>query len=242
VFAAADYYTAVDRYPDDRGTPGLAGCVLAQTFRTDFNAPGFSLLTFATPITSEQLRRCMIVLRMELHASIHAKTGRCLAFQSVARFDQQVTTKFHLDGGPAESFLMLGYEPSEVPSALAMADYTRAAHQLGIEPKEFLDRHNPMFASGAKLLEGTITQLTAFDWRCSSILFINNSSLPYDAAGRHQLGVMHQATILKPDASKQRIINSTMLSLVSSLEEEKVKPDQQQEYIRTTAISRPSGY
>ena len=41
---------------------------------------------------------------------------RPFAYLSMARFDQQETTKFHLDGAPAESLLMLGYEPSKIRS------------------------------------------------------------------------------------------------------------------------------
>jgi hypothetical protein len=38
------------------------------------------------------------------------------------RFDQQVNT-FHVDNAADQSFLMLGYEPSEIESELHIADY-----------------------------------------------------------------------------------------------------------------------
>ena len=63
----------------------------------------------------------------------------------MARFDQQETTKFHLDGAPEQSMLMLGYEPSRVVSRLFLADYTRAASDLGITPQLFLTEFNPMY-------------------------------------------------------------------------------------------------
>ena len=54
----------------------------------------------------------MVVIKRELQ-SIHRKnSGRELLYLTAERFDQQQTTKFHLDGAPAESILMLGYEPT----------------------------------------------------------------------------------------------------------------------------------
>jgi hypothetical protein len=219
----------------------VAARVIEQTFRTRFDEPGFSLLSFEIPITSEKLRAAMVELKQHLHALFFVWTGRHLVYQAMARFDQQTTTKFHLDGGPAESFLMLGYEPSEVVSVIAMADYTLAAWKMGIEPAAFVADHNPMYVAGAKLLEGTITPL-AFDARQANILVVNNSCLPFDAGGKNLLGVMHQATIAHPDPTKRRIINSTMIRTAASLGEEVLTPDQQQDYVTTTHISGPTAY
>lgn len=216
-----------------------AQAVFQQTFRTTFDQPGFSLLSFRMPIKSEELRACMAVLKQQLDGLLHARTGRHLIYQSMARFDQQNTTKFHLDGAPPGAFLMLGYEASEVSSALAMADFTLASWKLGITPSAFVRDHNPMYASGAKLLEGTITPLAAFDHRRDNILVINNSCLPFDPHGQNLLGVMHQATMV-PNASKCRIINSTMLHVSATLADEALTPAQQQDYVMTTHISGPS--
>jgi hypothetical protein len=238
--SSATYHTILPDAPV--ASDGVAERVFAQTFRTDFSAPGFSLLSFATPIASQELRAYMVALKQELDALVHARTGKRLVYQSMARFNQQVTTKFHLDGAPAEAFLMLGYEPSEVACNLAMADYSLAAWNLGITPAEFIRDHNPMYASGARLLEGTITPLASFDPSGSNILVINNSCLPFDAKNKNLLGVMHQATIPHPDLAKNRIINSTMLRTAASLDEEAVTVAQQQDYVSTSAISGPSAY
>ena len=160
----------------------------------------------------------------------------------MARFNQQNTTKFHLDGAPEESFLMLGYEASEVECTLAIADYTLAAWKLGITPAAFVRDHNPMYATGARLLEGTITPLTAFDPGRANILVINNSCLPYVEHGQNLLGVMHQATIAKPDPAKRRIINSTMMRSAASIAEESLTLAQQQAYVVTSEISGSSAY
>jgi hypothetical protein len=236
------YFTHLPHAPNPSEWSRVAESVYAQTFRSDLTAPGFSLLSFAVPISSEELRARMIELKRALSAMLFTRTGKFLVYQSMARFNQQNTTKFHVDGAPEESFLMLGYEPSEVASTLAMADYTLAAWKHGITPAALVSDHNPMYASGARLLQGTITPLTAFDPGRANILVINNSSLPYAEDGRNLLGVMHQATIPKLDAKKNRIINSTMMRTAASLAEEALTPEKQQAYVTTAEVSGPSAY
>ena len=46
--------------------------------------------------------------------------------------------EFGLTRPTAESMLVLGYEPSKVRSRLFLADYSRAANDLGITPQDFL--------------------------------------------------------------------------------------------------------
>jgi hypothetical protein len=228
--------------PTDAEWTALAPQVYEQTFRTTFTRPGFSLITFAQPIASETLRRRMVQLKLALADLFGQRRGRHLVYHSMARFDQQVTTKFHLDGGAEESFLMLGYEASAVESRLAMADYSQAAHALGIEPARFVTDHNPMHASGERLLTGYITPLSAFDPARDTILVINNSSSPYRNNGSNLLGVMHQATIPCPDPTRRRIINSTMLRAADRADAETLTADQQAVYITTTHISGPASY
>jgi hypothetical protein len=238
----SSYHTVTSEIPNATEQLRLAEIIHAQTFRYDLNAPGFSLLSFACSISSEQMRGCMVDLKRALDALHHARAGKRLVYLSMARFDQQTTTKFHLDGAPPESFLMLGYEPSEVDCELAMADFSLASWKLGIEPARFIEVHNPMYASGAKLLEGTITPLTDFDPSIANILVINNSSQAFDGTGKNLLGVMHQATIPHPDPSRRRIINSTMIGCADDISQETVPPSKQTDYVATTHVSGPVGY
>ncbi len=134
------------------------------------------------------------------------------AYRSLGRFDQQETTKFHLDGAPDQSLLVLGYEPSKVRSRLSLADYSRCAHDLGIEPKRFLDEFNPMYRKGEELLAPYVTELPQPKEGHARILLINNSSLPYNEARTNPLGVLHKAEIIDPDESERRIVNSIMLT------------------------------
>src|SRR5262245_4706761 len=99
-------------HSDDR--KATAQAIYRLVCRTDFSAPGFCLLNVGSEPGSIGLRRLMVDLKQELAALHEAQTGKSIVYVSAARFDQQTTTRPHLDGGPEESLLMLGYEPSGV--------------------------------------------------------------------------------------------------------------------------------
>jgi hypothetical protein len=119
--------------------------VFDLVWRSDFTAPGFCLLDTGPGVDSHTLRSWMVELKNRLSDKCFKRTCMKLLYRSMARFDQQETTKFHLDGAPEQSMLMLGYEPSQVHSRLFLADYTHAAFDLGLTPQEFLQDFNPMF-------------------------------------------------------------------------------------------------
>lgn len=216
-----------------------AGDVFSQVIRTEFDAPGFALLSFARPILPSDLRRTMVLLKRKLSSMLQECRGCALNYLSMGRFDQQNTTKFHLDGSPDEAILMLGYEPSRVRSRLFMADYSKCAHAMGLTPRAFLDKHNTMFSEGAKLLTPYVTQVECFNPAYAQIVVINNSCHALDGIGLQ--GVMHQAIVDTPDASAQRIVNSTMMSVARS-EFESLSPAEQSIFIESDAISRPVKY
>jgi len=130
--------------------------------------------------------------------------------------------------------LMLGYEPSRVRSRLFLADYTRAAYDLGITPQQFLNDFNPMYRRGEELLGGYVTELPQPAEGHSRILLINNSSLPFTEARTNPLGVMHKAIIVTPDEAERRIVNSTMLVT----EGEETGVEKHQEFVTTDKISQ----
>ena len=195
---------------DDQQTASeLAEAAYLEVFRTDFSQPGFALFNLGPEFGSRQQRRLMVLLKDELARLDHRHRGRTLYYQSLGRFDQQVTTKPHRDGGPDESILMLGYEPTVVQSQISLLDYSKCAFDLGLTPAEFLDRHNPMFPDGLDRMASYTTTLTEFDDSSFQILLINNSVSPF---GESRLqGVLHTAEIINPDASRMRVINSTMI-------------------------------
>lgn len=183
-----------------------------RTCRTNFESPGFCLVDLGNVIGSIAFRQLMVDLKCEM-ANIHEQqTKQSLIYISATRFDQQQTTKLHLDGGPDECFLMLGYEPSDIQSELEIADYTRCAFDLGLSPQDFLAKHNPMFQAGHELLRPYTTRIPCFKPSNFQIVCINNSSAPISQNGTTWQGTLHTATIVTPDESKRRVINSTMIA------------------------------
>lgn len=227
------YCVTITEIPEAQGIHSIAGRVFLLVFRTTLDASGFALLRFDAPISSTDLRRFMVSLKRQLGQLYFQERGRHLVYRSMLRFDQQATTRFHLDGAPEESYLMLGYEPSEVKSEVAIADYTRAAWDRGRAPEQFLAEFANTPDRLEQALEGCITRVEEFDAACSQVLLVNNSRLPIHPRNQNSLGVMHQATIFKPLPGKQRIINSTLLVTASDPSEELVTAEEQEAYINT---------
>lgn len=220
---------------DQRSLLAQAERVFDLVWRVDFTAPGFCSIEMPAGIDSHALRAAMVDLKERLSEVSVGRGGKPFVYKSLGRFDQQVTTKFHLDGAPDQSMLMLGYEPSKVLSRVLLADYSYAAFQMGITPKEFLRDFNPMYREGEELLRPHATELPALDDGHSRILLINNSSLPFSEERTNSLGVMHQAIIVTPDATLPRIVNSTMLA---SGESSDVDWQRIAEFIATDEISK----
>jgi hypothetical protein len=202
-------------------------------WRLDFTAPGFAVLDTGPGFGSHTLRASMVVLKHRLSEVASCRGGKPFSYRSMARFDQQETTKFHLDGAPAESLLMLGYEPSKVRSRLFLADFSRAAFDLGITPAQFLTDFNPMYGKGEEVLGRYVTELPQPIEGHSRILLVNNSFLPFTDARTNPLGVMHKAIIL-PDDTERRIVNSTMLAVGG----EEIGVEKQEDFVTTDEISR----
>lgn len=190
----------------------IAEALYRRTCRVDFDAPGFCVLDPGQEMDSVTFRRLMVTLKRAM-ASIHeAEAGRTLVYLSAGRFDQQATTRPHLDGGPDECFLMLGYEPSAVRSELEIFDYARCAFDHGLTPDRFLAEHNPMFQRNLERLRPYGTRLPAFGASGYRIVCINNSCAPYSASEPVWQGVLHTATICAPDESAERMIDSTLIA------------------------------
>jgi hypothetical protein len=225
-----EYHLPLVSAPDK----GTTEKVFDLVWRFDFTAPGFCLLDVSPGVDSHTLRSWMVDLKERLNEVGVRRGRRPFLFRSMGRFDQQETTKFHLDGAPAESMLLLGYEASKVRSRLFLADYTRAAFDLGIAPQQFLNDFNPMYRKGEESLGRYVTELPQPAEGHSWILLINNSSLAFIEDRTNSLGVMHKAEIVNPTEAERRIVNSTMLVT----EGDEIGPDKQREFVTTDKISQ----
>ena len=216
-----------------------SGSVVAEkvydlAWRFDFTAPGFCLLDLGSGVDSHTQRSWMVSLKGRMSEVGVNRGGKPFVFASMARFDQQVTTKFHLDGAPAQSMLILGYEPSNLGSRLFLGDYTRAALDLDITPQQFLNDFNPMYKKGEEMLSRYVTELPQPAKDHSRILVVNNSFLPFTEDRTNPLGVMHKAIIVTPNDAESRIVNSTMVVM----EGEEISADKQEEFVATDKISK----
>ena len=230
-----EYYLYLTPTPYPSIIQSIAEKVFDLVWRFDLTAPGFAVLDIAPGIDSHTLRSCIVNLKERLNEIGVRRGGKPFSFRSMARFDQQVTTKFHLDGAPAESMLILGYEPSSVVNRLFLADFTRAAFDLGITPHQFLNDFNPMYKKGEELLARYVTELPQPGNGHSRILVINNSSLPFTEGRTNPLGVMHKAIIVTPDEAERRIVNSTMLVTEGG---DEISAEKQHEFVSTDKISQ----
>ena len=186
--------------------------ITADVFRHDLNAPGFACLSFPRYTHTFDLRKAMVRLQQSLSHHFQRLYGIGLGFYSMGRFDQRKTTRLHLDGGPACSFLLLGYEPSLVASRFLTADHSRCAYHLGLSPRQFLDQQNPMLTdSGRAAIKPWTKEVSGWDDATPRIVVINNSSLSH-CDPLPGLGILHGAEILHiPSPVTPRIINSTMI-------------------------------
>ena len=208
----------------------------SRVWRFDFSRLGFCLLDLGAGMDSSAFRSRMLALKEQLSDVSARRIGKSFGYLSMGRFDQQETTKFHLDGAADESLLLLGYEPSAVRSRIFLADYSRCAFDLGMEPRKFLSDFNPMYGRGDELLARYVTDLPPPAEAHWHILLVNNSSLSFTNDRTRPLGVMHKAEILNPTDRERRIVNSIMLTTAGC---DEVSREQQVEFVTATTNTSP---
>ncbi len=133
--------------------------------------------------------------------------------ERLGRFDQQVTSRFHRDGAPVESLLLLGYEASDISSTLSFADAHAAALNENLDIETYLARFNPMYPEGEARLRRFQSDVS-LPLNRPVLVAINNSLLPHDPTRQNPLGVLHKAVVPTPDPTKRRVINSIGLARV----------------------------
>src|SRR5262245_37464900 len=198
------------------------GRVADDVFRTVLDRPGFAHLALGPDEPVGGFRRWLVGLARALGEEYGRRFGRRLELTSLGWFDQQVSTEAHRDGGPDESVLVLGYEPTSVGSRLWLYDHTRAADDRGLTPAVFLERFNPLTEAGRRALEGHETELTAFAAGHYQAVVVNNGNRAPGGDSRGMLGVLHRALIPRPDPTARRVINSMMLAPADPLPDEAV--------------------
>lgn len=185
---------------DPDGVRAVAAGVSRRVWRSTLDDSGFAVIHFAAAVDSHALRRAMFRL-------VEAFPVPCVA-ERLGRFDQQVTSRFHRDGAPPESLLVLGYEASAVRSRVFVADAHRAARDAELGVAEFLARFNPMLPAGEGVLRAYTTELVVPSGK-PHLVVLNNSLLPDGPT----FGVLHKAEVPEPDPAASRVINSAGFTL-----------------------------
>ncbi|MFO0864687.1 MAG: hypothetical protein U0744_08565 [Gemmataceae bacterium] len=234
-------FCLADANPSAEPNASVVAEVHRLVCRSDLDMPGFCVIDLGATLSSQAFRKYQVAMFRALRAIHLADTYRDLIAISAARFDQQVTTKLHRDGGPDESLLLLGYEPTVIRSQLRVADYSRCAAKLGITAAEFLDRHNPMFRAGEDLLTEYACALESFRNDHFQLVVVNNSMAESTAENPRWQGVLHTATILTPDPSRRRIINSMMIASAPVGTPSKISEQAIEQFVSTNEVKR-SGY
>ncbi len=179
------------------------GRLFRAVWRTTLDEPGWVVLIPPVPFDSLVIRREML----RVLPALGDEAGYSFAVERLGRFDQQVTTKFHRDGAPHASLLILGYEPTTVRSRLFVADAYRAAERAGVGVNAFLSANNPMLPAGERVLEPFVTEVR-WPHELGAIVVVNNSLFTDVAPPGHPLGLLHKGEIETPDPTARRVINS----------------------------------
>ncbi|MBA6316055.1 hypothetical protein [Cellulophaga baltica] len=212
----------------------LAKYSVEEVFRANTDAPGFVLLDFGKSLSSYKLREIMVNLKKELSSFTISEYNKKLSYHWLVRFDQQEDTPFHVDNAAEESFLMLGYEPSEIASELYIADYHKFATNNEFAPTDYLRNFTPVYQEDESLLRPFSTKIASFHKDTYKIVLINNSK-PKPVA--NTLGVFHKAKIVRKDLKKSRIVNSMIINMLPANKIIDNEPDEE-EFLKTALISK----
>ena len=212
----------------------IARNCMDKVFRTSTDKPGFIEIDFGKNISSNQLRAIMVELKKELSKNTRKRFNKKLIYHWLVRFDQQVNTPYHVDNAEDQSFLMLGYEPSQIDSVLYLADYYKYARESAKAPKDYLKNFTPIFEQEESWLAPYSSKVKPFEKDTYKIVLINNSN---PKSNRETLGVFHKAHILNSDLGKSRIVNSMIVNLVP-LDAINDTTYDEEDFIKTTVISK----
>ena len=168
-----------------------------DVLRRSDRSPGWALLDLGPNSTATELRKTQRDLAETLDAEERRLHARGLEPTALTFFDQGETTPFHVDGGPEESVLLLGYEPSLRSSVLRVVDLPLAAAPASVG--SFLRAHpNGLPADDERLL----AMSTTIRWDPAHFVLVAlcNSILEVGEGWR---GLLHQASVSgDPDARR----------------------------------------
>ncbi len=183
--------------------------IFKSVFRHSTEQPGFYVLDFSHQIDAITFRQYMVDIKQVLGNLCKVRLNKKLDYQSVGRFNHQNTSKLHRDTAMPHSFLMLGYEPTEVKSNMYIADYSRFIEDQGMTIESYFKGDHETNQPYGNLPKSYITQLPPFVKDHYRLLLLNNSK----SFEKPTLGVFHAAEIYETLPNEPRILNYMMMYL-----------------------------
>ena len=181
-----------------------------DVLRRSLDAPGWAYLELGPGTDRRRMREAMRRLGLELSSAEQRLHGRGLVPTALTQFDQGETTPFHVDGGPDESVLILGYEPTPRSSVLRVACLSTCAAAHGQTPRAFVESHPRGIPADDSIMQTHATEIPILSERWPIVLLCNSVT----DLGAGWLGVLHQAELaLEPRG--ERIVNTVHLGVSS---------------------------
>ena len=198
-------------------TDELIFATMTRVLRNDYTQPGVALLDGGTTGESRTFREFLSKFVHAMDTKFQQQHNKKLWITSAVHLNQTISTPAHVDIGPAESVLVLGYEPTPVPSRFRVVDYIRYAESIGQPVHAFLREFLSKPQESSSMFDGFKTELSDFRHDRFQIIVVNNSTISLESCQRTKmgmLGVMHQVTVDDQDLEgKVRMINSMLLGV-----------------------------
>lgn len=209
--------------------------IYEAVFRQSTEQPGFYYQDLGKAMDSRAFRQLMVNLKNGLSYISKHRSGKQLVSQSIGRFDHQHSSMFHRDSAAAHSFLMLGYEPTQVDSRVYVADYSKFIESQEVSLETYFGGDQDVnIAENEELLISYTTVLTPFPKDHYRLLLLNNSK----SFEEKTFGVFHRGEVSKKNNDEDRIINYMMLYLGDQSLEESQNSLIVEDFINTNKVNR----
>lgn len=203
--------------------------------RDGTDQPGFYYEDYGDQIDSKAFRQRMVELKEGLSNLCKFRSNKQLNYQWMGRFSHQHTSGFHRDSAAEHSFLILGYEPTNIDSRVYLADYTKMIENQNISLETYFDGNQDVnVASNDSQIEAYVTELTPFPKNHYRLLVINNSK----SFKEKTYGVFHRGEVLQKMDGEDRVLNSLMLCLCDITIEEQHSPEAIMNFVNTDNVNR----
>ncbi len=221
--------------PEVAFTPEQLQAIYEAVFRSATTQPGFYYQDLGAQMDSKTFRQKMIALKVGLSEICTLRANKQLNFQGIGRFSHQQSSRFHRDSAEAHSFLMLGYEPTQVDSKVYVADYTKYIEDQNMSLADYFGGDQDVnIANSEQLLAPYITELAPFPKDHYRLLLANNSK----SFEEKTFGVFHRGEVPQAIEGADRVLNYMTLHLCDQGVEDQYDAQTIADFIHTKQVNR----